>query len=165
MNTDKPVLDVTCGSRMIWFDHDNDLALFVDRREVDNQLIWTSKDGKQSRYLTIKPDVIADFTDLPFEDETFWHVVFDPPHLTQAGDTSWLAAKYGNLDKNTWRETLHDGFAECWRVLKRHGTLIFKWNEMNITTKEVIDAIGHEPMYGCVSGKYNKTHWMAYYKH
>lgn len=75
----KPVLDATCGSRSIWFDHNNEYALFVDRREVDNRLIWQSKDGKKERYMSIKPDVLSDFTDLPFEDETFWHVVFDPP--------------------------------------------------------------------------------------
>lgn len=161
---DKPVLDATCATRSIWFDHHNPLALYVDKREEDHKLIWESKDGEHSGYMTIAPDVIADFTDLPFEDETFWHVVFDPPHLIQAGETSWLAAKYGRLDKDTWRQTLHDGFAECWRVLKTHGTLNFKWNETNITSKEVIEVIGHKPLYGHISGKYNKTHWMAFIK-
>lgn len=83
---DKPVLDATCGSRMIWFNKNNELAVFVDKRELDNEAIWTSGDGKVTRYCNIHPDIIADFTCLPFEDNTFYHVVFDPPHLIQGGD-------------------------------------------------------------------------------
>lgn len=40
------------------------------------------------RRLTVDPDVVADFTKMPFDDESFYLVVFDPPHLRQAGETS-----------------------------------------------------------------------------
>lgn len=163
MDNNKKVLDATCGSRMIWFDKQNDIALFVDKRELDCEAIWKSGNGKQTRYCNIHPDIIADFTNLPFEDETFWHVVFDPPHLTTLGDNSWMHKKYGRLDDD-WQETLFKGFSECWRVLKTNGTLIFKWCEIEIPVKDVIEAIGHEPMYGCRSGKQGKTHWMAFVK-
>lgn len=66
----KLVLDATCGSRMIWFNKNNELAVFVDKRELDCEAIWTSGDGQATRYCAIHPDVIADFTDLPFEDDT-----------------------------------------------------------------------------------------------
>lgn len=36
----------------------------------------------------INPNVIGDFRDMPFEDESFYHVVFDPPHLLKAGENS-----------------------------------------------------------------------------
>lgn len=159
----KLVLDATCGSRMIWFNKENECALFVDKRELDNEKIWTSSDGNRSRFIDIHPDVIADFTDLPFEDETFYHVVFDPPHLIQVGDEAWMCKKYGKLTDD-WRETLRKGFAECMRVLKPYGTLIFKWNEQQISVKEIIKAIGCEPLYGCRSGKQSLTHWMAFIK-
>lgn len=161
---DKPVLDATCGSKMIWFNKDNDLALFVDKREVNDEAIWTSGDGKRTRYVSVHPDVIADFTNLPFEDESFYHVVFDPPHLISGGDNAWIVKKYGRLDKNAWENVLHDGFAECMRVLKPHGTLIFKWAETQIKVTDVIKAIGHEPLYGARSGKQHNTHWMAFIK-
>lgn len=45
------------------------------------------------RKLEINPDVVCDFTDLPFEDASFSLVVFDPPHLTGAKETSWLVKK------------------------------------------------------------------------
>lgn len=161
--TDKPVLDATCGSRMIWFDKSDNRALFVDRREEFATSIWKSGNGKGERVLDVHPDVIADFTDLPFEDNTFWHVVFDPPHLRKLGATSWMAKKYGKLNDD-WRQVIHDGFAECMRVLKPNGTLIFKWCEFEIPTRQVIDAIGCKPLYGCRSGKQGKTHWMAFIK-
>lgn len=161
---DKPVLDATCGSRMIWFNKNNELAVFVDKRELDCEAIWTSGDGKATRYCSIHPDIIADFTNLPFEDNTFYHVVFDPPHLIQGGDNSWMVKKYGKLNKDTWKQVLHDGFTECMRVLKPYGTLIFKWNETQIPVKDVIAAIGARPLYGNRSGKQGKTHWMAFIK-
>lgn len=161
---DKPVLDATCGSRMIWFNKNNEFAVFVDKRELDDEAIWTSGDGKVTRYCNIHPDIIADFTCLPFEDNTFYHVVFDPPHLIQGGDNAWMVKKYGKLNKDTWKQVLHDGFSECMRVLKPYGTLIFKWNETQIPVKDVIAAIGARPLYGNRSGKQGKTHWMAFIK-
>lgn len=160
----KPVLDSTCGSRMIWFNKENELAVYVDQREVDNEAFWTSGDGKVTRRYSIHPDVIASFTDLPFPDDTFWHVVFDPPHLVDVSESAFMCKHYWTLDKNNWRDVLKAGFDECYRVLKPHGTLIFKWNETRIPTKEVIKAIGREPMYGNRSGKQGKTHWMAFIK-
>ena len=85
IDTNKPILDATCGSRMMWFDHNNPNAVYVDCREVSDKLIWASKDGKDKRFLTIQPDVIADFTNLPFPDETFHLAVFDPPPCTESG--------------------------------------------------------------------------------
>ena len=161
---DKPVLDATCGSRMIWFNKNNEFAVFVDKRELDDEAIWTSGDGKVTRYCNIHPDIIADFTCLPFEDNTFCHVVFDPPHLIQGGVNAWMVKKYGKLNKDTWKQVLHDGFSECMRVLKPYGTLIFKWNETQISVKDVIAAIGARPLYGNRSGKQGKTHWMAFIK-
>ena len=110
-----------------WFDKHNPLALFVDKRSE----IVTAKDRDKIRTIEIKPDIIADFTHLPFEDNSFYMVVFDPPHLKTLGETSWMAKKYGKLPKD-WQSLIHDGFTECMRVLKPNGTLVFKWNESEI---------------------------------
>ena len=163
MYTNKKVLDATCGSRTMWFDKNDDRAIFVDRRTVDNEVIWENKNGKDQRVLNIHPDVIADFTDLPFADDTFWHIVFDPPHMTQLTESSWMAKKYGKLNSD-WKTVIHDGFWECMRVLKPNGTLIFKWCEVDIPTSKIVDAIGCKPLYGHKSGKQQHTHWMAFVK-
>ena len=82
----KPVIDVCCGSRMFYFDKQDNRVLFCDKRNESHILC----DG---RTLEIKPDVQLDFTNLPFPDETFYLVCFDPPHLIHVGRNSWLAKK------------------------------------------------------------------------
>ena len=77
------VLDVCCGSRSFYFDKDDQRVHFNDIRREDVQLC----DG---RTISINPDTTWDFTNLPCPDESFSLVVFDPPHLLHAGDTSWL---------------------------------------------------------------------------
>lgn len=150
------ILDACCGSRMFWFDKKNPDVAFCDNRVLEDTLC----DG---RHLSINPDIVCDFTDLPFDDNTFYHVVFDPPHLVVVGETSWMAKKYGCL-KSGWEQMLHDGFAECMRVLKPNGTLVFKWNETDIPVSKILKIIGYEPLYGHKSGKLQKTHWLCFMK-
>ena len=88
---DKPILDATCGGRMMWFDKHNPDCLFVDKRTVPEMRLC---DG---RAFSVEPDLIADFTDLPFDDDTFYLVVFDPPHLKDIGKSAYMAIKYGRL--------------------------------------------------------------------
>lgn len=141
---------------MFWFDKHNPDVEFCDNRELHTTLC----DG---RSLDIQPDTFADFTNLPFPDNTFYHVVFDPPHFVAAGGQSWTAQKYGALPKD-WKRLIHDGFSECMRVLKPNGTLIFKWNEYQIPVKDVLKAINYTPLYGHKSGKRQQTHWIAFMK-
>ena len=150
------VLDAACGSRMMWFDKQDTRAVFGDIREESTELC----DG---RMLTVAPDQVMDFRDLPFPAATFWHVVFDPPHLTRLGKSSWTAAKYGAL-LPSWRDDIRAGFEECFRVLKPHGTLIFKWNEDQIPVSDILSLTPHQPLYGHRSGRLSKTHWIAFMK-
>ena len=150
----KKILDACCGSRMFWFDKENENTVFMDNRKIDTKLC----DGRR---LVIKPDLIADFKDIPFEDNTFYIVVFDPPHLKQAGENSWLAKKYGTLDKQTWPQDIQQGFNECMRVLKPNGTLIFKWNEEQIKLKDILKVIEYKPLFG---NKRANTHWLVFMK-
>jgi 23S rRNA G2069 N7-methylase RlmK/C1962 C5-methylase RlmI len=154
--TEKKILDATCGARMMWFDKNHPDALYADQREE----VHTLCDG---RVLEIKPDVIYNFTDMPFEDETFHLIVFDPPHLIRLGETSWMYKKYGKLFPD-WRDMIKQGFDECMRVLKTNGTLVFKWNEVQVKTTEVVAVIGHKPLFGHPSGKHGRTKWMTFMK-
>lgn len=154
MIASKPILDACCGSKMFWFDKQNPSVLFVDNRELD----ITASDG---RLFSVKPDILCDFTALPFPDKSFKHVVFDPPQMLYEGRGGQMALHYTVLPRE-WRPLIRDGFAECWRVLDDYGTLIFKWSEHDIPIGKVIEAIGHEPLYGHKSGRASKTHWMAF---
>ena len=135
-----PVLDACCGGRQIWFDKRNPLALYIDKYPRSETLC----DG---RIYTVDPDQVADCTHLQFPDDSFYHIIFDPPHLTTVGEKSWMAIKYGKLTDG-WQKQIHDGFAECMRVLKPYGTLVFKWSEKDITTKQVLEVIDAKPLYG-----------------
>lgn len=152
---DKTVLDMCCGSRMFWFDRSDPRVVFVDIR--CEELTYSG-----DRQLVVKPDIVADFRALPFADETFQIVVFDPPHLLSPGPKSWLRAKYGGLKPDTWRHDITAGFREAFRVLKPHGTLIFKWNETDISAKEVLKLTDRKPLCGHPSGKRASTHWVCF---
>lgn len=152
----KPILDPCCGSRMFWFDKKDGRAVFTDKRSEQHTLC----DGRE---LIIEPDMVMDFTDLQFDDEQFHMVVFDPPHLRKAGKDSWMALKYGKLDE-TWPTMIRDGFAECFRVLKPNGTLIFKWNEDQIPVKDILALTDQKPVVGHRSGKRSNTHWICFLK-
>lgn len=158
----RPALDACCGSRMFWFDRSDPRAAFMDNRREEHKLKDKSSKGG-SRQLIIDPDMKADFTDMPFPDNNFALVVFDPPHLIRAGRSGWLAKKYGKLNED-WREDLRKGFAECFRVLQKQGTLIFKWNETDIPVSQILALIDQKPLFGNRCGKLNKSHWLVFMK-
>ena len=159
----KRILDACCGSRMFWFNKNNPDVEFCDNREIDEEPIWKSGDGKSVRYCSIHPTTVCDFRNLPFPDNSFYHVVFDPPHLLKVGENAWLAKKYGKLPED-WQSYIKAGFDECMRVLKPNGTLIFKWAEVDVKLSELLKVIGAQPLYGHRSGKHMATHWMAFIK-
>lgn len=150
------VLDACCGSKMFWFDNDNPITLFGDIREIETTLC----DG---RAFKVEPDVLLDFTNLQFETGQFKLIAFDPPHLKTVGDKGWQAIKYGKL-QSTWEDDLRRGFSECFRCLETDGILVFKWNELQIKTSEILKLAKYKPMFGHVSGKRSNTHWVIFMK-
>lgn len=160
--SEKIILDACCGSRMFWFDKTNQNVLFIDKR---SETVYAKDSGSKTgiRTIEVKPDLVADFTDMPFEDESFYMVVFDPPHLKTLGQNSWMAKKYGRLSDD-WEFMISKGFDECMRVLKPNGTLIFKWNENEIKSVDVLKLIPYKPLFGHTTGRQAKTIWMAFMK-
>lgn len=157
-----PVLDACCGSRMFWFDKDDERAVFVDRRQESHTLKDSSSKGG-SRELVIDPDHIADFTNLPFPAQSFHLVVFDPPHFQRNGATGWLGLKYGTLEGD-WKTMLAQGFVECFRVLKPNGVLIFKWCADEVPVSQILALTPEKPLFGHKSGKQQQTHWITFMK-
>ena len=144
---------------MFYFDKKDDRVLFCDNRQLKTILC----DGRDYE---INPEVLADFTALPFEDDTFSLVVFDPPHLlhnTESEITGWQQIKYGALTGD-WKSELRKGFSECFRVLKPDGVLIFKWNETDIKVSEILKLTPVKPIFGHKSGKRSNTHWICFIK-
>ena len=164
MVADGRVLDPCCGSRMFWFDKTDERVVFGDVRSETITVTDRTHREDGTRTLTVAPDRMMDFRALPFADGSFRLVVFDPPHLVKAGEGSWLRAKYGALDRDTWRDDLRAGFAECFRVLESEGVLIFKWAETQVKVAEVLALTDHRPLFGHPSGKRAGTHWICFMK-
>jgi len=160
----KRVLDPCCGSRMMWMDRKNPDVVFGDQRH-ETIIVTDRSHGNENgtRTLRIEPDTMIDFRALPYPDGIFKLVAFDPPHLVRAGPKSWLAAKYGKLGSD-WREDLHKGFSECFRVLDADGVLVFKWNETQVKVGEVLALTPIPPLFGHISGRKGLTHWIVFMK-
>jgi hypothetical protein len=162
---------------LLWFKdvlvrQKNPNVQFCDIRDFETNLC----DG---RYFEVRPDVIADFTSLPFEDSKFKLVVFDPPHLTRNIGDSKYKEMYGSLSQKSitgyqqikygalysdWKQMLSLGFKECFRVLEKNGILIFKWNDTDIKVSEILKLTDQKPLIGHKSGKASKTHWICFMK-
>lgn len=89
----KIILDACCGPKMIWFDKKDPRAVYMDIRKTE----LTACDGRR---IIISPDVIGDFRKMPFDDNSFKMVVFDPPHLKKL-------VKIPSQPKNTANYFLH----------------------------------------------------------
>jgi SAM-dependent methyltransferase len=152
------VLDVCCGGRMFWFNKHHPDALYLDIG-----IVATIKLSNGATF-NVQPDEVMDFRALDLPSNSFSLVVFDPPHVARAGAKSFLANKYGYLDKDTWREDIRKGFKECLRVLKPDGVLVFKWNECHIPLKDVLALAPKEPLFGQRGGRSYKTHFIVFMK-
>lgn len=149
----KPILDACCGSKLFWFDKHHPDTVYMGKRK--------EKFSIHGKHVDVNPDIVADFRDMPFKDDSFYMVVYDPPHLKWAGPNSIMKAQYGQLNKDTWKDDLSKGFHECMRVLKPNGTLIFKWSDAQVNVKELLNAIPYRPLLGNQRGK---THWLVFMK-
>jgi SAM-dependent methyltransferase len=157
-----PVLDACCGSRMMWFDKQDERALFIDKRRERIEM-RPDKSYPSGCVIDVNPDMQLDFTCLPFSNSAFSLVVFDPPHLQREEAKGCLTYKYGVLNGD-WRSMLRDGFAECFRVLRPEGVLIFKWAETEVPLREILALTDEKPLFGHKSGKQMGTHWVTFIK-
>ena len=156
----KLILDACCGGRMFWFNKQHPDTVYIDNRSAEKGCI---QNGYNPNF-EVKPDFLMDFRNLKFSDKTFKLIVFDPPHLFNLTENSIMKKKFGSLNKETWKEDLSKGFDECWRVLDDYGTLIFKWNELKISIKEVLSCFKEKPLFGHPTAKHGRTIWCVFFK-
>ena len=160
-----PVLDACCAGRAFWFNPSDERGLFMDIRQGE----WAKDLGTPQTHgrkpVIVNPDVVADFSEMPFPDESFYLVVFDPPHhtATRMGSANIIRHSYGMLLPG-WEEVLRRGFSECFRVLRPNGVLIFKWSSSEIPLKRVLSLTIEKPLFGHKTNKKNTTHWVAFLK-
>tara|TARA_R110000823_G_scaffold201504_1_gene332352 strand:- start:135 stop:629 length:495 start_codon:yes stop_codon:yes gene_type:complete len=154
--SEKYILDACCGGKMFWFDKNNKNTVYCDIREVEKGTI-------QHESWSCKPDIIADYKDLPFDDESFNLIVWDIPHLIKSG-TGIINKKYGSLGDN-WKEDTEKGFNCVWDKLKDKGVLIFKYCDLNIKVSEMLSLFHTKPLFGTITKKgVNNTYWFCFMK-
>lgn len=71
----KKILDACCGGRMFWFNKQNPLVTYMDNRSFEERM-------SNGQHFVVSPDVVADFREMPFPDNTFKLVIFDPATST-----------------------------------------------------------------------------------
>ncbi len=126
------ILDLTAGNRAIWFDKDNPLATFLDKRTEVN------------------PCFVCDIKHIPEEvGNEFDLIVFDPPH-ENVGPNGHMTKRYGHSTREEIIQTISGAARESHRVSKENALMAFKWNDHAFKLDRVLDLMSEywEPLFG-----------------
>lgn len=145
------ILDATAGGRHMWFDKMPDDVLFVDKRVVPPGAIV------QKSLWEVRPDVQADYTSLPFADDSFEMVVFDPPHIYRENPSGIITTTYGTFQD---LDEVVAGLHECYRVASRW--LVFKWSGVENPLSDIFKRTTLRPLFGHPTVR--DTMWMMFDK-
>lgn len=121
------ILDACCGALMMYHRmHKNlgDQFIYIDIRKMPEHKY---RNWNRSGYTIkeIKPMILADMKHLPFRDNIFDAIIFDPPHL-DTGLQSFMAEKYGSWGMVDTVRHLRAVNTEFPRVLRHGGLLLLK---------------------------------------
>ena len=152
------ILDVCCGNREFWFNKNHKDVIYMDNR-VEKRGFREDRPNKE-----INPDIVGDFRNIPFPDNSFELVIMDPPHIIADGPLFRMTKSYGWLEQDTWWDDIRKGTDECFRILVDRGILIFKWNEASIKKKDVLMVINRDPLIGHPVASKIGTHWFVFMK-
>lgn len=153
------MLDATAGNRVMWTNKFPPYTIFLDK-EHD---------------LLIPPDIVAVHEHLPFRDDVFDCVLYDPPYSTNlppwmlnkktrpgSGGLAW----YGLY--KTKREMLVSIYRATQEFLRVSKRLCFKWNEMQVSLWKVLPFFKPWKMIHKLEWKTkmkrgkNKTYWVTF---
>ncbi len=158
------ILDACCGGRMWWWEKQHPLAIYMDVREAPRGSVGELTGRPEwNPNFEVAPTCKGDFRNMPFEEDSFRLVVFDPPHNVREKQPpeGINGLKYGALHPATEQDDLRLGFSECWRVLSPGGTLVFKWAGPLDRVEPHFPAV---PIVGTRSPRGGQTRWLIFYK-
>jgi len=126
------ILDMSAGNRAMWFDKENPLVTFLDKRD------------------SVKPTFVCDTKNIPKQaGNNFDLVVFDPPH-ENVGANGHMSKRYGHSTRAEIIETIKGSGREAHRISRNGALLAFKWNDHAFTLGRVLELMGPywEPLFG-----------------
>lgn len=139
------ILDLTAGNRAIWFDKNNPLALYLDKRE------------------SVEPDIVCNTDQLPESvGYGFSLIVYDPPHLN-TGKNSNMSKVYGHHTTKQIIDSIQKTSREAHRVSKENALMAFKWNTHDIKLNRVLELMPDwTPLFGHLTkdGPRSQTYWV-----
>jgi ubiquinone/menaquinone biosynthesis C-methylase UbiE len=139
------ILDATCGLKEMWHNKNPNDVIFLDIRK--GKIVYNSKYSDYTMELGfVNPTILGTHEKLPFRNESFDMIVFDPPHII-SHPTGILHEKYTTLKKN-WVKYLYNTTKELFRVLKKEGFLIFKWAETSKPLNKILAIFPYKPYFG-----------------
>lgn len=126
------ILDLSAGNRAMWFDKQNPLVTFLDKRE------------------SVKPCFVCDTTNIPNEvGDGYDLVVFDPPH-ENVGANGHMTKRYGHSTRAEIIETIKGSGKEAHRITKKNALMAFKWNDHAFNLDHVLELMTEywQPLFG-----------------
>jgi len=121
------ILDACCGGKTMYHGWDKNLGdqlISIDIRALPVR-DWIGGEGYKAKMAPIEPTIKADINWLPFKEQIFDAIIFDPPHL-QTDIRSFMGEKYGAWAKSQAYKNMVAVNTEFARVLKPKGLLLMK---------------------------------------
>ena len=148
------ILDATCGYKGMWYQKNHPFVTYLDKRN-GKYTHWLRSQARRNDVVTISPDIVADWTQiLPFTDNYFDMVLFDPPHFIKPKEEdNTMINRYGYLPTDNWKQILKLGITELFRILKPEGVFILKWAETQKKIDEVLCLFPYKPIFGSQNNK------------
>jgi len=159
------ILDATCGARSMWFQKNDKETVYLDKRKgvFEYETSPNSKLPQRIFRARIFPTIKGDNRMLPFKNEVFDMILFDPPH--QIGHkTGIYYTLYDELNPLSWTTDMIKTSKELFRVLKKGGFLILKWAELQKDLKTVLSFFPIQPLFGTNTSYKNRTWWIVFRK-
>lgn len=145
MSLDFKILDLSAGNGAIWFDKNNPMATYLDKRSEVN------------------PTIICDTREIPESAGSEYDlVVWDPPHMN-CGPNSNMSKTYGYYTTKEILDTIEKSSIEAHRITKKNALMAFKWNDHDFKLRKILDLMPHwEPLFGHITkdGPGSKTYWV-----
>lgn len=141
------IVDLTAGTRSIWFNKREPGVIFLDIRPE------------------VEPTFVLDAKKTNLADNHFDMVVFDPPHAN-FGKNGKMSKNYGHHTAAEIKSLLSGAAKESHRISKRGAFMAFKWNDHDLKLQSALKLMSKywKPLFGQTTSirtmRASTTYWV-----